>query len=72
VIKKATEKGKTVYKVLSESGKHMGTYAKEEDAKKRLQQVEFFKRVASGKIKVPAAKRGKSLKRLMARKKRKS
>ena len=42
MIKK--ENGK--YKVVSKSGKNLGSgYTSEEKAKKRLQQVEFFKRL---------------------------
>ena len=42
-IKKVTEDGKTKYRVVSESGKNLGTYSTEAEAKKRLQQVEYFK-----------------------------
>jgi len=35
-----TKKG---YIVTSESGRHMGTYQTLQDAKNRLQQIEFFK-----------------------------
>jgi hypothetical protein len=39
------KKVKNGYKVLSEKGKNMGgPYKTEAEAKKRLQQVEFFKR----------------------------
>lgn len=31
------------YVVLSEKGRKMGTYDTEEEAKKRLQQIEYFK-----------------------------
>jgi hypothetical protein len=31
------------YRVLSEKGKNLGTYKTQEEAKKRLRQVEFFK-----------------------------
>lgn len=31
------------YWVLSENGKNMGTYKTEAEAKKRLQQIEYFK-----------------------------
>jgi hypothetical protein len=37
------KKVKEGYRVLSESGWNMGTYATKEEAKKRLQQIEFFK-----------------------------
>lgn len=36
-----------LFKVLSESGKHMGTYKTEEEAKKRLQQMEMWKHLKS-------------------------
>ncbi len=36
-------KVKEGYRVLSENGRNMGTYKTEEEAKKRLQQIEFFK-----------------------------
>ncbi len=31
------------YRVVSKSGKNLGTYKTEKEAKKRLKQVEFFK-----------------------------
>ncbi len=31
------------YRVLSEKGRNMGTYKSEEEAKKRLRQIEYFK-----------------------------
>ena len=34
---------KGVYRVVAESGRNMGTYKSLEEAKKRLQQIEFFK-----------------------------
>jgi ribosomal protein S4E len=37
------KKVKEGYRVLSESGRNMGTYPTKEEAKKRLQQIEFFK-----------------------------
>ncbi|OQA66924.1 MAG: hypothetical protein BWY38_01634 [Ignavibacteria bacterium ADurb.Bin266] len=37
------EKNKNKYTVFSESGKKMGTYKTQKEAKKRLQQVEYFK-----------------------------
>ncbi len=36
-------KVKEGYRVVSESGRNMGTYATKEGAKKRLKQIEFFK-----------------------------
>lgn len=36
-------KVKDGYRVLSEKGRNMGTYKTEEEAKKRLRQIEFFK-----------------------------
>lgn len=36
-------KVKEGYRVVSESGRNMGTYPTREEAKKRLRQVEFFK-----------------------------
>lgn len=37
------KKVKEGYRVVAESGRNMGTYKTEEEAKKRLQQIEFFK-----------------------------
>jgi len=34
---------KAGYRVLAESGRNMGTFKTLRDAKKRLQQIEFFK-----------------------------
>ena len=31
------------YRVMSESGRNMGTYKTQEEAKTRLRQIEFFK-----------------------------
>lgn len=31
------------YRVVSKKGRNLGTYATEEEAKKRLRQIEFFK-----------------------------
>ena len=36
-------KVKEGYRVVSESGRNMGTYPTNEEAKKRLQQIEYFK-----------------------------
>ena len=36
-------KVKEGYRVVSESGRNMGTYPTKEKAKKRLQQIEYFK-----------------------------
>jgi hypothetical protein len=36
-------KVKEGYRVLSESGRNMGTYKTKEKAKERLRQIEFFK-----------------------------
>lgn len=36
-------KVKEGYRVVSESGRNMGTYATKEEAKKRLKQIEYFK-----------------------------
>jgi len=36
-------KVKEGYRVLSESGRNMGTYATKEEAEKRLKQIEYFK-----------------------------
>lgn len=33
------------YRVVAESGRNMGTYKTKEEAKKRLQQIEYFKHV---------------------------
>ena len=35
------------YLVVAESGRHMGEYKTKTEAKKRLQQIEFFKRLKS-------------------------
>ncbi len=37
-------KVKEGYRVVSESGRNMGTYATKEEAQKRLKQIEFFKK----------------------------
>lgn len=37
------------YRVVAESGRNMGTYKSEEEAKKRLRQIEYFKHVKSRK-----------------------
>lgn len=37
------KKIKDGYRVVSESGRNMGTYSNEKDARKRLQQIEYFK-----------------------------
>jgi len=42
-------KVKEGYRVLSESGRNMGTYATKEEASRRLRQIEFFKRRKGGK-----------------------
>lgn len=39
------------WKVMSESGKVLGTYDTEEEAKKRLQQIEMFKAMDKAKRK---------------------
>ncbi|MBI2147817.1 hypothetical protein HYU19_05080 [Candidatus Woesearchaeota archaeon] len=44
------KKIKGLYRVLSESGRNMGTYPTLKAAKKRLQQIEYFKHV-NGKMK---------------------
>lgn len=36
-------KVKDGYRVVAESGRNMGTYATKKEAKKRLQQIEYFK-----------------------------
>jgi hypothetical protein len=36
-------KTKNGYKVVSEKGRNMGEYTTKEEAKKRLQQIEYFK-----------------------------
>ena len=36
-------KVKEGYRVVSESGRNMGTYATKEEAQRRLKQIEFFK-----------------------------
>lgn len=36
-------KVKEGYRVMSESGRNMGTYLSKDDAKKRLRQIEYFK-----------------------------
>ncbi len=37
------KKVKEGYRVVSESGRNMGTYSTKEEAKKRLAQIEYFK-----------------------------
>jgi hypothetical protein len=37
-------KVKDGYRVVSESGRNMGTYPTQEEARRRLRQIEFFKR----------------------------
>lgn len=37
------------YRVVSHDGKHMGTYDTEEEAKKRLREIEYFKHQKQGK-----------------------
>lgn len=37
------KKVKGGYRVVAESGRNMGTYKTEEEAKRRLRQIEFFK-----------------------------
>lgn len=37
------KKVKEGYRVVAESGRNMGTYKTKEEAKKRLQQIEYFK-----------------------------
>jgi len=39
------------YVVVAESGRIMGTYRTKQEAKKRLQQIEFFKHLKGGKSK---------------------
>lgn len=39
------KKVKDGYRVTSKSGKNMGTYKTEKEAKKRLQMIEFFKQM---------------------------
>jgi len=36
------------YRVVAESGRNMGSYKTLKEAKKRLQQIEFFKHKAEG------------------------
>jgi hypothetical protein len=45
------------YLVVAESGRHMGTYKTMAEAKKRLQQIEFFKHLKSGGFKGKLRKR---------------
>jgi len=40
-------KVKEGYRVVSESGRNMGTYATKEEAEKRLKQIEYFKPLLS-------------------------
>lgn len=42
------KKIKVGYRVMAESGRNMGTYKTKEEAKKRLQQIEYFKHVKKG------------------------
>ena len=39
------------YVIVAESGQKMGTYSTKKEAKKRLQQVEFFKHLQAGGMK---------------------
>ncbi len=41
-------KVKEGYRVVSESGRNMGTYATKEEAQRRLRQIEFFKHKKKG------------------------
>ncbi|MDP3941533.1 MAG: hypothetical protein Q8Q49_04460 [bacterium] len=41
-------KVKEGYRVLSEKGRNMGMYKTQEEAKKRLRQIEFFKHKKKG------------------------
>jgi hypothetical protein len=41
------------YRVMSHTGKNLGTYKSKEDAKKRLQQIEFFKHMDDNKVDDP-------------------
>jgi len=38
------QKIKVEYKIFSEKGRNIGTYRTEEQARKRLQQIEYFRR----------------------------
>lgn len=38
------KKVKEVYRVVAGSGRNMGTYKTEKEAKERLRQIEYFKR----------------------------
>ena len=42
-------KVKEGYRVVSESGRNMGTYATKEEAEKRLKQIEYFKHKRKGR-----------------------
>ena len=44
------------YLVMAESGRKMGTYKTKKEAVKRLQQIEFFKHLKSGGLKVKLRK----------------
>ena len=61
MIRRVRVKGKVRYRVLSESGKSMGTYDTRDEADERLAQVEMFKAMAKNK----QPRRGKTLKRLV-------
>lgn len=37
------------YAILSEKGKHLGTYATKEEAERRLRQIEYWKHVKGKK-----------------------
>ncbi len=41
-------KVKEGYRVVSESGRNMGTYPTKEEAEKRLKQIEYFKHKRKG------------------------
>lgn len=47
--------GKQKWRVLSEKGRNMGTFDSEEEAKKRLKQVEYFKHLDKKKRKADLA-----------------
>jgi len=45
------------YVVVTESGRKMGMYKTKKEAKKRLQQIEFFKHSKGGGLKIKLRKR---------------
>ena len=64
MIRKVRINGKVRYRVLAETGRHMGTYDTPEEAEKRLAQVEWFAGLKEGKLKAKSKRRGNTFTRL--------